>query len=333
VTRFLAKRILLTIPVVLGITIIVFVIMRLVPGDPVAIMFGDQTSAGQVGSAEELERLRDQLGLNDPIPIQYLRWLQRVITGDLGKSLIEGTPVIDGIRTRLPITLQLATGAMIVALVVALPLGAAAAVRQGSVIDQLSLLVSSLSVSIPSFWLALIMIIVFSVKFGWLPTGTIPDEGVVESTRALVTGNPDLAWEWLKHAIMPMCALAFGLLAPLVRITRFSLLEVLEADYIRTARAKGLAPRAVLTRHAARTALIPVLTVIGLQFANLLSGAILIETIFRWPGVGTLGYNAMRRQDYPTVQGVILIVGVMFSIVNLLIDIIYAYIDPRIRHE
>lgn len=320
-------------PVVLGITIIVFVIMRLVPGDPVRIMFGDQTSAGQTGSAAEIEKLRNQLGLNDPIPIQYLRWFQRVITGDLGKSLIEGTPVTDAIRTRLPITFQLAFGAMVVALAIALPLGAAAAVRQGSIIDQISLLLSSLSVSIPSFWLALIMIIVFSVKFGWLPTGTIPNEGVIDSTRALFSGNPDPAWDWLKHAIMPVCALAFGLLAPLVRITRFSLLEVLEADYIRTARAKGLAPRAVLTRHAARTALIPVLTVIGLQFANLLSGAVLIETIFRWPGIGTLGYSAMRRQDYPTVQGVILIVGILFSLVNLIIDIVYAYIDPRIRHE
>jgi len=330
--RYLLRRLVLTIPVVLGVSIAVFVIMRMIPGDPVTIMFGDVTSVGQAASADELERLRDQLGLNDPLPVQYVKWMQRVAAGDLGNSLIEGTPVSNAILTRLPATLQLSVGALVLALAVSLPIGIAAAVRRGSVVDKLAVGISSLSVSVPSFWLALIMIIVFSVYLGWFPTGTLPEEGLFSSVISLFKGDEQPFVDWFNHAVMPMTALAFSMLAPLIQITRFSLLEVLDADYVRTAKAKGLAPRTVLTRHALRTALIPVLTVIGLQFAYLLSGTVLIETIFRWPGIGTLGYNAMRRQDYPTVQGVILVVGIMFALVNLLVDAIYAVLDPRIEN-
>lgn len=321
------------VPVVLGITIIVFIMMRMIPGDPVVIMFGDQTSVGRGGSEAELERIREQLGLNDPLPVQYLRWIQRLGTGDLGNSLIEGTPVLERVLSRLPATLQLSIGAIVLALLISVPLGVAAAVQRGGPLDRVSLIVASLSVSVPSFWIALIMIIFFSVNLGWLPTGTRPDTGMARSVVDLATGDWRPAWDWVRHSAMPVSALAFSLLAPLVRITRFSLLEVLDADYVRTARAKGLSEQAVLVHHALRTALIPVLTVVGLQFAYLLSGTVLIETIFRWPGIGGLGYTAMRRQDYPTVQGVILVVAIMFSLVNLLIDMIYVYIDPRIRYR
>lgn len=332
-SRYLLRRLMLTIPVVLGVSIAVFVIMRMVPGDPVMIMFGDATSVGQAASAEEIEKLRDQLGLNDPLPVQYLKWMQRVVTGDLGKSLIDGREVTSSIFQRLPVTLQLAVGALTLALVISIPLGVGGAVRRGSALDKFAVSLASLSVSIPAFWLALILIIIFSVRLGWLPTGTLPQQGLFESVVSVFKGDLSLLWTWLKHAILPVTALAFSLVAPLIQITRFSMLEVLDADYVRTAKAKGLAPRTVLVRHALRTAIMPILTVVGLQFAYLLSGTVLIETIFRWPGIGTLGYNAMRRQDYPTVQGVILVVGVMFALVNLLIDAMYALIDPRVENE
>lgn len=331
--RYLLRRLILTIPVVVGVSIAVFVIMRLVPGDPVTIMFGDAASVGQSASSEELERLRDQLGLNDSLPVQYFKWVQRVGVGDLGDSLIDGRPVSTAILQRLPATIQLSVGALVLALAISLPIGIGAAVRRGGALDKLATTLASLSVSVPSFWLALIMIIVFSVSLGWLPTGMLPETGLFQSILQIFQGNFEPIRSWFSHSVMPVSALAFSMFAPLIQITKFSMLEVLNADYVRTAKAKGLAPRAVLVDHAFRTALIPVLTIIGLQFAYLLSGTVLIETIFRWPGIGTLGYNAMRRQDYPTVQGVILVVGVMFALVNLLVDALYVLLDPRVEHE
>ena len=331
--RYVIKRLLMMIPVILGISIIVFVVMRMIPGDPAVIMFGDETSVGQGGSEAELERIRDNLGLNDPLPVQYLRWIQQLAQGDFGNSLIDGTPVIDGILQRMPATMQLALASVLLALLIAVPLGVASAVHQGRFIDRVGLVVASLSVSVPSFWIALMLIVLFSVTLGWLPTGGRPETGLLRSCLVLFSGDWRPAWEWVLHSAMPVSALAFSIVAPLVRITRYSLLEVLRADYIRTARAKGLSERSVLARHAMRAALIPIVTVIGLQFAYLLSGTVLIETIFRWPGIGRLGYVSIRRQDYPTVQGVILIVAFLFSIVNLLIDILYSYLDPRIRYD
>ncbi len=331
--RYVIRRLLMIVPVVIGISIVVFVMMHMIPGDPVLIMFGDQTSVGRGAAAEEMDRLREQLGLNDPLPVQYVRWLERIGSGDFGNSLIEGTPVLDAIVFRLPATLQLAAAAVVLALLVSLPLGVLAAVFRDSLIDRFSLVVASLSVSVPSFWIALMMIMVFSVQLGWLPTGNRADVGLAESTLRIFTADLRPAWEWWSHAIMPVSALAFSLLAPLVRITRYSLLEVLGTDYIRTARAKGLSEQTVLLRHALRTSMIPVVTVLGLQFAYLLSGTVLIETIFRWPGIGRLGYESIRRQDYPMIQGVILIVAVMYSLVNLLIDLAYAYMDPRIQYD
>lgn len=331
--RYMLRRLILTIPVVVGVSIAVFVIMRMVPGDPVTIMFGDATSIGSAASEEELERLREQLGLNDSVPVQYLKWVQRIAVGDLGNSLIDGRSVAGSILQRLPATLQLSFGALGLAIAVSIPLGIIAAVRRGGLFDKVATTIASLSVSVPAFWLALIMIIVFSVYLDLLPTGSLPDLGLFQSIIQVFKGNIDPIADWFSHSLMPVTALAFSMLAPLIQITKFSMLEVLNADYVRTAKAKGLSPRAVLTDHAFRTALIPVLTIIGLQFAYLLSGTVLIETIFRWPGIGTLGYNAMRRQDYPTIQGVILIVGLLFALVNLTVDALYAVLDPRVENE
>ena len=321
------------IPVLLGVTLIVFVIMHTIPGDPVLIMFGDQTSVGQASSAEEIERLRDIYGLNDPLPIQYMNWLGRMMMGDFGQSLITRTPVSDQILVRIPATLQLAFGALVLGLIISIPLGVAAAVYRDRLIDRISLVVASFSISVPNFWIALMMIVLFSVVLGWLPTSGRPDIPLSESFLRLFTGNVQPLWEWFRHGIMPVTALSLTIIAPLVRITRYSMLEILSADYIRTARAKGLGGRAILQRHALRNAMIPIVTMIGLQMAFLLSGSVLIETIFRWPGLGRLAYEAIRRQDYPTVQATILVVAVMFSFLNLFVDLLYAYIDPRIRYS
>jgi len=321
------------IPVLIGVTLIVFTMIRMIPGDPVQIMYGDQTSVGRTPSEEELDRIREIYGLNDPLPIQYIKWVGRILSGDFGNSLITRTPVIDSIVSRIPATLQLAFGALVLGLIVAIPLGVAAAVYRNRFIDRLSLVISSLSLSVPNFWIALMAIVFFSVYLGWLPTGGRPQVGFWESISRTVTGAPGGGvWLWLQYSILPVSILSISLIAPVLRITRFSMLEVLTADYIRTARAKGLGARTVVFRHALRNALIPVTTIVGLQFAFLLSGAVLIETIFRWPGLGLLAYEAIRRQDYPVVQGTLVIVAVMFCLVNLLIDLLYSYIDPRIRY-
>lgn len=321
------------IPVLIGVTLIVFTMIRLIPGDPVQVMYGDQTSIGQTPTEEELDRIRDIYGLNDPLPVQYIKWVGRIVTGDFGNSLITRTPVLDSIVGRIPATLQLAFGALALGLIVSIPLGVAAAVYRNGLIDRLSLIVSSLSLSVPNFWIALMAIVVFSVYLGWLPTGGRPEAGFWDSVSSILRGDLDGASTWFRYSILPMSMLAISMIAPVVRVTRFSMLEVLNADYIRTARAKGLSERPVVFRHALRNALIPVITIIGLQFAFLLSGAVLIETIFRWPGLGLLAYEAIRRQDYPVVQGTLVIVAVMFSLVNLLIDVLYSYVDPRIRYE
>lgn len=331
--RYVARRLIMMIPVLIGVTLIVFTMIRLIPGDPVQVMYGDQTSIGQTPTEEELDRIRDIYGLNDPLPVQYVTWVGRIVTGDFGNSLITRTPVLDSIIGRVPATLQLAFGALALGLIVSIPLGVAAAVYRNGVIDRLSLIVSSLSLSVPNFWIALMAIVVFSVYLGWLPTGGRPEAGFWDSVSRIFSADFDGATTWFRYSILPMSMLAISMIAPVVRVTRFSMLEVLNADYIRTARAKGLSERPVVFRHALRNALIPVITIIGLQFAFLLSGAVLIETIFRWPGMGLLAYEAIRRQDYPVVQGTLVIVAVMFSLVNLLIDVLYSYVDPRIRYE
>lgn len=303
---YILKRLLAAIPILIGISALVFFSLKLVPGDPLSAITGDAV----IGKAEA-DLLREQYGLNDPIHVQYLRFVGRAIQGDLGRSLQFKRPVIDEIRTQLPATLQLTAAAMVVALTVGLGLGILAAIRPHSLLDGFTMSIAMAGVSFPSFWVGLMLLLIFSLALGWLPaTGT----------------------EGIERLIMPAATLGFGAAAIIARLTRSSLLEVLQQQYIVTARAKGLSFVKVVFRHALRNALIPVVTIVGLQFGNLLAGAVVIETVFSRQGIGRLLVTAILGRDFPLVQGVILFVASVYVIVNLLVDLSYALIDPRIRY-
>lgn len=303
---YILKRLLAAIPILIGISALVFFSLKLVPGDPLSAITGDAV----IGKAEA-DLLREQYGLNDPIHAQYLRFVGRAIQGDLGRSLQFKRPVIDEIRTQLPATLQLTAAAMVVALTVGLGLGIPAAIRPHSLLDAFTMSIAMAGVSFPSFWVGLMLLLIFSLALGWLPaTGT----------------------EGIERLIMPAATLGFGAAAIIARLTRSSLLEVLQQQYIVTARAKGLSFVKVVFRHALRNALIPVVTIVGLQFGNLLAGAVVIETVFSRQGIGRLLVTAILGRDFPLVQGVILFVASVYVIVNLLVDLSYALIDPRIRY-
>jgi peptide/nickel transport system permease protein len=290
----------------LGALTLVFLFVHLLPGDPVEIMLGE------TASAVDKEALRLQLGLDRPLWRQYADFIGGFFHGDLGRSLHEDSAVIDLIAARLPATLELTLGAMIVAAVIALPLGILSAVRKNSWVDRCALLVSLLGAAIPSFWLGPLLILFFSIDLGLLP----------------VSGRGGLS-----HLILPALTLGTGLAAILTRMIRSALLETIDEDYIRAARAKGLSEYAVWGRHALGNALLPVVTVIGLQFGALLAGSIITETIFAWPGLGRLTIQAIQTRDYPLVQGCILCISLGYILVNLATDALYTFIDPRIRYE
>lgn len=303
---YILKRLLAAIPILIGISALVFFSLKLVPGDPLTAIVGDA-----VISREQDALLREQYGLNDPLHVQYLRFVGRAIQGDLGRSLQYKRPVVDEIRAQLPATIQLTLAAMAVALTVGLGLGIAAALRPHSLLDAVSMSLAMAGVSFPSFWVGLMMLLIFSLALGWLPaTGT----------------------EGIERLIMPATTLGLGAAAIIARLTRSSLLEVLRQQFIVTARAKGLPFSGVVLRHALRNALIPVITIVGLQFGNLLAGAVVIETVFSRQGIGRLLVTAILGRDYPLVQGVVLFVASVYVIVNLLVDVSYAVIDPRIRY-
>ena len=303
---YILKRLLAAIPILIGISALVFFSLKLVPGDPLSAITGDAV----IGKAEA-DLLREQYGLNDPLHVQYLRFVGRAVQGDLGRSLQFKRPVVDEIWAQLPATLQLTAAAMVIALTVGLGLGILAAVRPHSLLDALTMSVAMAGVSFPSFWVGLMLLLIFSLALGWLPaTGT----------------------EGFERLIMPAATLGFGAAAIIARLTRSSLLEVLQQQYIVTARAKGLSFVKVVFRHALRNALIPVVTIVGLQFGNLLAGAVVIETVFSRQGIGRLLVTAILGRDFPLVQGVILFVASVYVIVNLLVDLSYALIDPRIRY-
>lgn len=307
--KYVAKRLLLLVPVVLGVTVLVFLLMHLAPGDAATAMLGEM---GQGASAEDVARLRASLGLDQPLYVQYGRYLGGLIRGDLGTSLRSGRPVADEIRERFPYTLQLAVTALLLAAAVAIPVGIWAAVRRGTSVDLLVMLGALLGVSVPAFWLGLLLMLLFSLSLGWLP--------------ASGSGTP-------LHLILPAVTVAWPSTAFLARMTRSAMLEVLGSDFVRTARAKGLFERLVIFRHAFRNALIPVVTTLGLQFGALLGGAALTETIFAWPGLGRLTVQAIQARDLPVVQGSVLFVAVTYTAVNLLVDVLYVFLNPRIRYD
>ena len=302
--NFLLRRLLLLIPVLWGVATLVFLLLHFIPGDPIDLMLGDSA----LGT--DRETLRDQLGLNDPLIIQYIRYFGDLLQGDWGTSLFSKKPVFEEIMERVPATMELMFGAMVVTILVAMPLGLIAAVKKGTWIDQGSMIFSLLGVSIPNFWLGPMLILLFSIHFDLLP---VNERG------------------GLEHLILPALTLGTSLASILARITRSSVVETLQAEYIRTARSKGISELRILLRHALRNALIPIVTVIGLQIGVLLSGAIITESIFDWPGLGNLLISAINSRNYPLVQGCVLFIAGSYVIVNLVIDLLYAYLDPRIR--
>jgi peptide/nickel transport system permease protein len=313
VQRYFARRLFAVVPVMLLVTIAVFAMTHVTPGDPIAYMLEEDASP------EAIAALRHELGFDQPAPVQYIRWLGRVLQGDLGRSVRTGRPVAEAIFARLGTTAELAALTVIVSLGIGLPAGVVAAVRRNSSLDALSTVIALLGVSLPHFFLGLILILVFGVRLRWLPaSGYVPPV--------------DDLWLNLRSMILPALTLGTAEAAIVARMTRSSLLEVLRQDYILTARAKGLGIGVVVVRHALRNALIPVVTVVGLQAGALLGGAIITESIFALPGVGRLIVSAVLAHDFPLVQGVVLFLSLTFIFTNLAVDMLYAYLDPRIRY-
>ena len=304
--NYLIKRLLSTIPVLIGISLLLFFMLRMLPGDPAQVL------AGQMATPEEIENIRHQLGLDRPIYEQYAVYMSHLVRLDLGRSARTQNPVIDEIWARLPNTLLLAVVAITLACLFGIPAGIISAVRPYSWIDYLVTMSALFGISMPVFWLGLMLVVLFAVILHWLPAGG--------------TGS----WQ---HVVLPAVTLASFVVAFIARMTRSTMLETLSQDFTTTARSKGLKEKVVIIKHALKNALIPIITVIGLQFGLLLGGAVLTETVFAWPGLGRLLYDSISARDYPMIQGVILIFGLLYIFVNLVVDLIYAFVDPRIRYD
>ncbi len=332
--RFIVRRLLLLVPILIGVSILVFIWIRALPGSPAESLLGERATPATI------ERLKHQYGLDQPVFVQYEKYVEATLKGDLGYSIASRRPVTEELRHRFPATVELALAAMFFAIVFGVPLGFFAAKRYGSFVDHGSLFLSLIGISIPIFFLGLILKYVFAVKLGWLPSvGQIDvTKNVKHSTNfyvldAIITRDWGTLADVLKHLVLPAVALGTIPLAIVARITRAAVLDVQNEDYVRTARAKGLSPRIVDRRHVFRNALLPLSTVIGLQTGLLLSGAILTETVFAWPGVGIWLADAISARDYPVLQAGILFLATVFVLVNLIVDISYAIINPRIRYS
>ena len=322
------------VPVVLGVSIIAFSLIHLAPGDPARTMLGERATQ------EQLNEIREKYGLNEPLYVQYGIWLNGVLHGDLGRSITSHEDVGKEIADRLPNTIELAIGAMIFAIIIGVFAGIISATKQYSITDYTCMGIALFGISMPVFWLGIMLMMIFGVFLGWLPIGgridlLIPFQRVTGFmiVDSIITGNLPALISVLRHLTLPAIALGTIPMAMIARVTRSSMLEVLRQDFIRTERAKGLSERMVIYKHAVRNAMVPVVTVIGLNVGLLLAGAILTETVFSWPGVGRLVVNAVYERDYPLVVGCILVFAIIFVIVNLITDILYTYIDPRIHYE
>ena len=314
--RYLARRLLLLVPVLVGVSIVIFAVLHLSPGDPAEIMLGSQATQ------EDLARLRASLGLNEPLPVQYAHWMAHVVRGDLGRSIWMKRPVLPEVLGRLGATLLLTGTALLLSTIGGLALGVSSAAWPRSLLDRFSAVASLFGASMPSFWLGIVLMVVFALWLGWLPaSGMFAPYGG--------GGVGDL----LSHLILPAVTLAAASITIIARLTRSTMLETLGQDYVRTARAKGVAEGGVLLRHGLKNALIPIVTVVGVQAGYLLGGAVLTETVFAWPGVGTLMVQGILARDFPLVQGCVLVVALAFAVINLGVDLLYAWLDPRIRYE
>jgi len=317
--NYIIRRLLLAIPVLLGASFLVFISIRFIPGDPAVAI------AGELATPAYIAQVRQDMGLDEPLLVQYGIYLQRIVQGDWGQSVRNRIPVTELLAERLPRTLRLAIISLFLAALFGIPIGVISATKANSWIDTISMVFALLGVSMPIFWLGLMLMIFFSVQVtNWLGLSQpfLPPTGMGE-------GQPD-AW---KYMVMPTLALAANSMAIQARMTRATMLEVLRADYIRAARAKGVHEQVIIYKHALRNALVPIVTIIGLQFGTLLGGAVLTETVFAWPGIGRLLVDSITFRDYPVIQGAVLLVAAGFVLVNLLVDITYAYLNPRIRYD
>lgn len=327
------ERLLMTIPIMFLVAVVVFLFMRLTPGDPVDIMMGQ----GGAVSAGEMEQLRHEFHLDEPLHIQLWLFLKDAVRGDLGYSYVQKRPVITLIAERLPATIELALGALLFALLIAMPIGVISAVRQNSVIDRLSMAGAFLGISMPAFWLGIILILVFAVALKWLPVQDRIDYGLDLRTvtglyvlDSLFTGNGPALVSSLKHLVLPSVTLGAAVAAVVARVLRSSMLETLRSDYVTLARAKGAPERGVVLKHALRNALIPTVTVVGLQVGVLLGGNMIVETVFGWPGLGRLTVDAIFKRDFPLVQGAVMVYAFTFVMANLVVDVLYTYLNPKI---
>ncbi len=354
--QFLVRRLFLLLPVLVGILLVTFIIVRLIPGDPCKVMLGEKATQ------QVCDDFKERYGLNDNLAIQFGRYMLNMLSGDLGTSIRFGRPVSDVIAERLPLTIELTFGAMIFSTVFGILLGVVSALKRNTIIDTFTMILANVGVSMPVFWLGLMLAYVFALTLKGTPFALPPSgrftAGIALTpisehlalgdisglarfvlyflsnsmlSNALVTGNWAAVWDGMKHLILPSVAVGTIPMAIIARMTRSSLLEVLGLDYIRTARAKGLVFKKVITHHAMRNAMIPIVTIIGIETGSLLSGAVLTETVFALPGVGTMLVSSILARDYPVIQGFTLIIAIIFILVNLLVDFSYAFLDPRIR--
>jgi peptide/nickel transport system permease protein len=312
-TRYFLRRLVIMIPVAFLASVILFVLLKLTPGDPVLIMLGEHATA------QNYEALRHDLGLDQPYPVQYVAWVSHVAQGDFGKSLRNGSPVKNEILSRLPATIQLGLAALLLGVIVALPLGIISAVFRRSPVGFLATAFSQVGIAVPGFFVGLVLIYVFALNLRWFPPGSY----------TTFSDNPG---EWLRRLVLPAITLSLFGAATQTRFIRSGLLDTLHQDYIRTARAKGFGEAAVIIRHALRNALIPSVTLLGLQIGAILEGAFIVESVFAWPGIGRLAVQSLGARDYPIVQAVVLLAVFIFLTANLLVDIAYAYLDPRISY-
>ena len=349
-TRYIIRRLISLVPTLLGVVFVIFMFQRLIPGDPAVAMLGEHAAQ------ENVERIREQLGLNRPVFLdtaalregdfagffdtQFVLYMGRLVRGDLGNSIHRRIPIAETLALRFPATIELAMLSMFIAVLIGIPVGIISAARRNSVLDNVSMVGSLVGVSMPIFWLGLMEIMLFAVFLQWLPSGGRASHAIdIEAITnfyiidSLLAGNMEALVDALKHLFMPVVALATIPMAIIARMTRSSMLDVLQEDYIRTAHAKGALERVVLFKHALKNAFLPVITIIGIQTGSLLAGAVLTETIFSWPGIGKWVYDAILARDYPIVQGVTMLIAFVFIFANLLVDISYAFLDPRIKHE
>lgn len=333
-TKYIIRRLLALIPVLFGISVLVFALIRMIPGDPAVVMLGVRARPADVAA------LRERLGLNEPIHIQYVQYMRQLAQGNLGQSIINRTNVTDELLYRLPATIEMVIFSMILGVTIGVIVGIVSAVRRNSIFDVVGMVGALLGVSMPIYWLALILIYALAVNRSIFPPSARLDVQLDVNRRTgfmlidtLLMGDPDLFFNAVWHLMLPSFVLSTVIMPIIARLTRSSMLEVLRKDYIRTAWAKGLRERVVVIRHALKNALLPVVTVVGLQLGGLLGGAILTETVFSWPGMGTWTYRAILSRDYPIVQGSVLVSATIYVFMNLLVDISYGFLDPRIRYD